>query len=282
MKIGYARVSTKDQKLRMQTDALKKEGCEQIFTDKCTGIRSSRPGFDEMLKILRRGDEVIVWKMDRIGRSVKHLVNLIDDFHKKGITLRSLNDPIDTSTESGRLLANLFAFFAEFERNLTSERTKAGLKSARARGKVGGRPRGIDLRKAEEALTLYYNNLDLSIRQICKFCGISRGTLYHWKKMFEQDSEKKVIVHFKTLVNKPKRDDKKKYRIKKKKKKRLSPIAREAVELYNRGELKTSAICEKYEIKPDKLYRWKKKYNEEMISDLKGREEYEDKEEPPT
>ncbi len=139
MKIGYARVSTRDQKLNLQVDALKRAGCERIFQDVASGSKTARPALDELLGQLRAGDVLVIWKLDPMARSLRHLVDLVDDLVARDIGLLSLNDPIDTTSAQGRLVFNLFASLAEFERELIRERTQAGLTAARARGRVGGR-----------------------------------------------------------------------------------------------------------------------------------------------
>ena len=139
MKIGYARVSTRDQKLDLQIDALKRAGCERIFQDVASGSKTARPALDELLGQLRAGDVLVIWKLDRMGRSLRHLVDLVGDLVARDIGLLSLNDPIDTTSAQGRLVFNLFASLAEFERELIRERTQAGLTAARARGRAGAR-----------------------------------------------------------------------------------------------------------------------------------------------
>lgn len=143
MKIGYARISTKEQNFDLQIDALKDEGCEEIYKDTASGSLAKRKGLEELMGRLRSGDVIVVWKLDRLGRSLKHLIELINELDKKGVGLKSLQDPIDTTTSQGRLITNVFASMAEFERDLISERTQAGLKAARARGRLGGRPKGL-------------------------------------------------------------------------------------------------------------------------------------------
>ncbi len=143
MKIGYARVSTNEQNLDLQLDALKAVGCNKFFTDKISGSKSSRPGLDEMLTYARAGDEIIVWRLDRFGRSLRDLIDTINALQDKGIGFQSLHEKIDTTTPSGKLIFHIFASLAEFERNIIRERTQAGLASARARGRLGGRPKGI-------------------------------------------------------------------------------------------------------------------------------------------
>jgi DNA invertase Pin-like site-specific DNA recombinase len=143
MKLGYARVSTRDQNLNLQVDAPKRAGCERIYQDVASGSKTERPALDEMMGQLRRGDVLVFWKLDRMGRSLAHLVELVGDLVTRKVGLVSLNDPIDTTSAQGRFVFNLFASLAEFERELIRERTQAGLSAARARGRVGGRPKGL-------------------------------------------------------------------------------------------------------------------------------------------
>ena len=180
MKIGYARVSTREQNPDLQLDALKRAGCERIFQDVASGSKTARPALDEMLGRLRAGDVLVIWKLDRMGRSLKHLVELVGDLVKREIGLVSLNDPIDTSSAQGRLVFNLFASLAEFEREVIRERTHAGLSAARARGRVGGRPKGLSsqaLATAMAAETLYREQR-LSVAAIAKQLHLSKSTLY--------------------------------------------------------------------------------------------------------
>ncbi|WP_044150562.1 recombinase family protein [Phaeodactylibacter xiamenensis] len=180
MKIGYARVSTKDQNLSLQKDALQKEGCELIFEEKASGAKSDRPELRRMIDQLRKGDIVVIWKLDRLGRSLRDLVNLVTEIQDKGAGLKSLNDSIDTTTPQGKLTFHLFAALAEFERDIISERTKAGLESARARGRKGGRPKGLSEQAKNKAIiaeTLYREG-DFSVKQICQHLDIARSTFY--------------------------------------------------------------------------------------------------------
>lgn len=176
MIFGYARVSTQDQNLELQIDALKNSGCEEIFEEKITGTKKDRPVLNEMLKMLRIGDRVIVYKLDRISRSTKHLIDLSELFEEKGVEFVSLSDNIDTSSSTGRFFFRMLASLAELERDIISERTKAGLRAARARGRKGGRP-SVDSKKAALAIKMYYSQ-DYSIRQIVEATGISQATLY--------------------------------------------------------------------------------------------------------
>ena len=182
MLLGYARVSTKDQNLDLQLDALTKAGCELFFKDIISGAKAQRPALTKMLEQARKGDIIVVWKLDRLGRSLKHLVELISMFIDKGIGFKSLNDNIDTTTAQGRLIFNIFASLAEFERDLISERTKAGLEAARARGKKGGRPKGLSKQAKLTAMACetLYNERKLSISEICSQLNISRNTLYSY------------------------------------------------------------------------------------------------------
>ena len=182
MKFGYARVSTRDQSLDLQIDALEKAGCEKIYTEVMSGAKSERLKLQEMLSHLRRGDVVIVWKLDRLGRSLKHLVELVSWFIGQGVGLRSLHDHIDTTTSQGRLIFNIFASLAEFERDLIQERTRAGLNAARARGRLGGKPKGLS-REAEStacAAETLYKEGKLSVNQIIKQLGIAKATFYNY------------------------------------------------------------------------------------------------------
>ena len=181
MLIGYARVSTQDQNLNLQLDDLKKAGCDRIFQEKASSAKE-RPQLLKLLEAMREGDTVIVWKLDRLGRSLKELINLINDFQEKGIGFRSLNDAIDTTTAQGRLVFNIFASLAEFERDLIRERTRAGLSAARARGRLGGKPRGLSKEaqsKAEAARTLFEKQ-EKTVAEIGKLLGISRATVYRY------------------------------------------------------------------------------------------------------
>ena len=182
MKIGYARVSTKDQNLELQLDALKKSGCEKIYQDIASGAKTERPELNNMIDNIRPGDVLVIWKLDRLGRSLNHLIGLVNGLIEKKIGLQSLNDPIDTTTPQGRLSFNLFASLAEFERDLIRERTNAGLSAARARGRMGGRPKGLP-KKAEAtacaAETLYKEGV-LTVDEISAKLGIAKSTLYSY------------------------------------------------------------------------------------------------------
>lgn len=155
MLIGYARVSTDDQNLNLQHDALKNAGCEKIFDEQITGGKIQRPGLDAILEFARKGDVIVVWRLDRLSRSLKDLIDAVALLDTKGIGLKSLHESIDTSSSSGKLFFHIFGALAEFERNLIRERTHAGLKAARAIGKIGGRPKKLNAEKAKLAQDLY-------------------------------------------------------------------------------------------------------------------------------
>jgi len=179
--IGYARVSTTDQDLSLQINELKAAGCKSIFTDKVSGGKSERPGLDECLKNLSPKDTLVVWRLDRLGRSMQHLVALITDLKTRGIGFRSLRDgAIDTTTASGELVFNIFAALAQFEAELIRERTRAGLSAARARGRMGGRkPISRGDHKVKMAKKMH-EDIGLSIGDICLSLKISRATFYRY------------------------------------------------------------------------------------------------------
>ena len=184
MKVGYARVSTREQNLESQIDALKKAGCTTIHQEVVSGAKTERPVLDTVIKGLRKGDVLVIWKLDRLGRTLKHLVILVNDLLSKQVGIISLNDPIDTTTPQGNFAFNIFASLAEFERDLIIMRTQAGLTAARARGRKGGRPKGLSQsakEKAYAAETLYKEE-KLSTRQIAKQLNISKTTLYSYLK----------------------------------------------------------------------------------------------------
>lgn len=178
MLIGYARVSTQDQNLDLQLNALEKAGCKKIFEDKVSGTRSDRPGLTKAMEILREGDTLVVWKLDRLGRSVKQLVDLISELHKIGIQFKSITDAIDTGTTAGRFFFHVMASLAEMERELTVERTRAGLEAARRLGRKGGRKRQMTDSKIESAKKLLANGVPA--RDVAQNLGVSIPTLYRW------------------------------------------------------------------------------------------------------
>lgn len=182
MKIGYARVSTREQNLHLQLDALEKADCKKIYQEVISGAKAERPILEQLLENLREGDILVIWKLDRLGRSLRHLVELTNQLMQKNVGLISLSDPIDTTTPQGRLSFNLFAALAEFERDIIRERTRAGLESARARGRKGGRPKGLSPEGeaiACAAETLYLEG-KLGVNEIAERLRISKATLYKY------------------------------------------------------------------------------------------------------
>lgn len=185
MLFGYARVSTTDQNLDLQKDALTKAGCEKLFTDIASGAISDRPGLKEAFEYLRGGDVLVVWRLDRLGRSLQHLLEVIHDLESRGIGFRSLSESLDTTTSGGKLVFQIFGALAEFERNLIQERTQAGLKAARARGRIGGRRPLLDSTKIS-LLKKLYNEKEHSIEELCALIGISKPCLYRYLKTPQQ------------------------------------------------------------------------------------------------
>ncbi|OCB03740.1 transposon DNA-invertase [Acidithiobacillus ferrivorans] len=179
MLIGYARVSTDDQNLDLQRDALQAAGCERIFEDMVSGAKADRTGMTELLTGLRAGDTVVIWRLDRLGRSLKNLIALVEHLEVTQVGLRSLQENIDTTSSGGRLVFHLFGALAEFERNLIRERTRAGMAAARARGRMGGRPKRLDPAKRALALRLHQEEKH-TIKEICQMMGISKSTLYNY------------------------------------------------------------------------------------------------------
>jgi len=177
MKIGYARVSSFDQNLDLQNDALEKAGCERVIVDKASGKDTKRPGLNTIKEILRSGDTLVVWRLDRLGRSLKDLIEWVNYLDSKGVALKSLEEAIDTTTATGKLIFHLFGALAEFERQLIRERTQAGLAAARARGRLGGRPKSLSPEKQKLAIQLY-NDKKIPVKEICEMMGISKPTLY--------------------------------------------------------------------------------------------------------
>lgn len=179
MRIGYARVSSDDQNLDLQRDALKKAGCERIYEEKESGGKVDRPQLLRLMESLRVGDTLVVWRLDRLGRSLKHLIETVEKLEAMGVGFQSVTESIDTTTSGGKLVFHIFAALAEFERTLIRERTKAGLLAARARGRKGGRPKVLsdDKRKMAQALR---DDPGHSIQSICKTLGISRTTFYRY------------------------------------------------------------------------------------------------------
>jgi DNA invertase Pin-like site-specific DNA recombinase len=178
MLIGYARVSTDEQSLDLQLDALKRAGCKRIFTDKVSTTRADHPGLAEAVSHLRERDVLVIWKLDRLGRTVKGLVHFVGDLQERKIQFRSLTDAIDTTTPAGRFFFHVMASLAQMERELLAERTRAGLAAARRRGRVGGRKRRMTPGKVESARKLLKGGM--APRDVARSLGVSIPTLYRW------------------------------------------------------------------------------------------------------
>lgn len=181
MLIGYARVSTQEQTLALQQDALQDIGCERVFTDTASGAKTDRPGLDQALHFVRPGDTLVVWRLDRLGRSLKHLIETISKLHERGIGFKSIQENIDTTTSGGKLIFHVFGALAEFERDLIRERTKAGLTAARTRGRFGGRPRKLDDKKIK-LLQKLNDDISNPITDILDTLHVSRSTFYRYIK----------------------------------------------------------------------------------------------------
>jgi DNA invertase Pin-like site-specific DNA recombinase len=177
MLIGYARVSTGDQNLDLQLDSLKAAGCDKLFTDKLSGSKDDRPGLGEALGFVRSGDTLVVWRLDRLGRSLSHLIDVTTGLETRGIGFKSLQEGIDTTTSGGKLVFHIFGALAEFERSLIRERTYAGLKAARARGRSGGRPKALSEQQLKMAVRMLAAP-DVSVQQVAEHFGVARSTLY--------------------------------------------------------------------------------------------------------
>src|ERR687893_2887428 len=181
--IGYVRVSTNEQHLPLQQDALTAAGCLKIFTDTISGVKSERKGLAEAIDYIRGGDTLVVWRLDRLGRSLKDLIERITELHSRNIGFKSLTENIDTTTSGGKLIFHIFGALAEFERDIIKERTNAGLTAARVRGRQGGRPRSSlsDEKKLQMARQMHENK-NLPVGDICKALGIPRSTFYKYMK----------------------------------------------------------------------------------------------------
>ena len=177
MLIGYARVSTQDQTLRLQHDALTDGGCEKLFREKLSGTRTTLPAREKLLAVARKGDVVVVWKLDRLGRSLRDLIDVVNSLQDRGVGLRSLQEAIDTTTPAGKLTFHIFAALAEFEGDMIRERTRAGLAAAHKRGVAIGRPRALTPVQILMAKAMTADP-SISIRQVAEQCGIHRSTLY--------------------------------------------------------------------------------------------------------
>jgi len=189
MLIGYARISTHDQTLALQQDALLAAGCGQIFTDTLSGASTDRPGLAQALAYVRAEDMLVVWRLDRLGRSLKHLIEVVTELEQRQIGFCSLTERIDTTTPGGKLIFHVFGALAEFERDLIRERTQAGLAAARARGRQGGRKRKLDTPRKVAMAQALYNDERHSIQEICQTLHISRATLYRALAAADQMSD---------------------------------------------------------------------------------------------
>lgn len=179
MQIGYARVSTLDQNLDLQIDALNQAGCKKIFQEKITGTKLKREQLQNAIDYLRAGDVLVIWKLDRLGRSLKDLLLIVNELNQKEIGLKSLHENIDTTTPTGKLIFHIFASLAEFEKDVIKERTNAGLKAARARGRVGGRPKKLTDKQLTLLKTLHQDK-NTSLSDISNILGISKKTIYNY------------------------------------------------------------------------------------------------------
>lgn len=175
--IGYARVSTSEQSAQLQQDALEAAGCWRTYTDVSSGSLASRPQLDLLLDHLRPGDTLVVWRLDRLGRSVRNLIDLVQSLEERGVHFKSLQDHMDTSSPGGKLVFHIFASLAEFERDLIRERTQAGLEAARTRGRVGGRPAALSADDVATAKRLHASKT-VTVGEIGKILGVSRATIY--------------------------------------------------------------------------------------------------------
>ncbi|WP_427910174.1 recombinase family protein [Piscirickettsia salmonis] len=178
MLVGYARVSTQDQNLDLQLEALKKEGCERLYQDKASGKKNNRHGLETALEVLRADDTLVVWKLDRLGRTVKSLIEFVNELKERGVHFRSITDNIDTSTASGRFFFHVMASLAEMEHELLVERTKAGLEAARSKGRLGGRKPKMTISKLEAAKKLL--STGVPPKDVARDLGVSVPTLYRW------------------------------------------------------------------------------------------------------
>jgi DNA invertase Pin-like site-specific DNA recombinase len=190
MKIGYARTSTEDQNLNLQHDALTKFGCEKIFSDQQSGTIQDRKGLQDAITFARANDSIVVWRLDRLGRSLGHLIQTVNAISDRGIAFISLQEAIDTTTANGRLTFHLFSALSEFEASLLRERTKAGLAAARARGRIGGRPSKLTTAQVEMARTLLVDSKG-EVKEVCKMLGVSRSTVYRYLNA-ANESQKRV------------------------------------------------------------------------------------------
>jgi DNA invertase Pin-like site-specific DNA recombinase len=185
--IGYARVSTHEQNLTLQQDALTRAGCKKVIVDRVSGTVEERPGLATIKKLLRAGDTLVVWRLDRLGHPIKDLIMWVSWLEHEGIGLKSLHEVIDTASPSGKLTFHIFASLAEFERQLIQERTQAGLRAARVRGRVGGRPKVLAPGKRQRAVQPYQAK-QLTVKELCEMMGISKPTLYAYVRQAQASS----------------------------------------------------------------------------------------------
>ena len=190
MLIGYARVSTDEQNLSLQRDELEKAGCQQIYTDTVSGTKALRPDLEQAFSHLRAGDTFVVWRLDRLGRSLRHLIDTVTELQEKDIGFKSLTENIDSTTSGGKLVFHIFGALAEFEREIIRERTLAGLQAARARGRHGGPKRKFTDDKVQMAQTLY--STQMPVNEICQALGISRATFYRYVGANNDSTEQQV------------------------------------------------------------------------------------------
>jgi DNA invertase Pin-like site-specific DNA recombinase len=186
MLIGYARISTHEQTLDLQIDALENAGCGKIFTDTVSGSKSERKGLTEALSHLREGDTLVVWRLDRLGRSLRDLIDTITHLGSRGVGFKSLQENIDTNTSGGKLVFHIFGSMAEFERDIIRERTLAGLHAARKRGRSGGRPKALTPKEVQ-MLNSMASDKSLTVSDICKKLGIGKTTFYRYVKAGERE-----------------------------------------------------------------------------------------------
>lgn len=194
MKVGYARVSTKDQNWQLQIEALEKAGCEEIYKEKISGSTRNRPELDRMIQQFRKGDELFVWRLDRLGRSLKNIIDLVLHLSEKGVIIKGLVDGVDTSTMNGRLFLNIMASLAEYERELIRERTNASLQSARARGRTGGRPKGYNKETISKLMIMrsVYKDTTKTPAEIYSPLGLTRATFYRYAKILDNHTNEEI------------------------------------------------------------------------------------------
>lgn len=199
MLIGYARVSTPEQNIDSQIDNLKKAGCQKIYSEVVSGVKSKKKALEDALQYLREGDTLVVWRLDRLGRTLNGLMKFMTDLEERDIHFKSLTESIDTSTTTGKFFFQITGAFAELERNLIKERTKAGLESARSRGRLGGRPKALDEETFHMAYSLYKNN-SCSVETICRKFSISKRTFYRYLENYKGKSSVETISGRHTLM----------------------------------------------------------------------------------